>query len=97
MYSPLYRLSFIGHSMGGLIIRAALPYLEQYAPKMHLFMTLSTPHLGYMSTSSKLIDAGMWFLSKWKKSKSMEELSLADAAEIENTYLFKLSKAKVED
>jgi pimeloyl-ACP methyl ester carboxylesterase len=27
----LGRLSFVGHSMGGLIIRAALPYLEEYS------------------------------------------------------------------
>eukprot|EP00330_Aristerostoma_sp_ATCC50986_P009653 CAMPEP_0114586582 /NCGR_PEP_ID=MMETSP0125-20121206/9760_1 /TAXON_ID=485358 ORGANISM="Aristerostoma sp., Strain ATCC 50986" /NCGR_SAMPLE_ID=MMETSP0125 /ASSEMBLY_ACC=CAM_ASM_000245 /LENGTH=176 /DNA_ID=CAMNT_0001782073 /DNA_START=1316 /DNA_END=1843 /DNA_ORIENTATION=- len=61
----LGRLSFIGHSLGGLIIRASLPYLEDYASKMHLFMTLSTPHLGYMYHNSKIVDAGMWFLKKW--------------------------------
>ena len=27
--SNLGRLTFIGHSLGGLIIRAALPYLEK--------------------------------------------------------------------
>ena len=26
------RISFIGHSLGGLIIRAALVYLEEYSP-----------------------------------------------------------------
>ncbi len=54
----LGRLSFIGHSMGGLIIRCALQYLEQYQAKFHLFMTLSSPHLGYMYHSSKIVDAG---------------------------------------
>ena len=28
------KLSFIGHSLGGLIIRAALPHLENYKDKM---------------------------------------------------------------
>lgn len=28
------KLSFIGHSLGGLIIRAALPHLEKYRDKM---------------------------------------------------------------
>lgn len=60
----LGRLSFIGHSMGGLIIRSALPYLEQYSSRMHLFMSFSSPHLGYMYNSSRIIDAGMWFLKK---------------------------------
>ena len=44
--------------MGGLIIRCALQYLEQYQSKFHLFMTLSSPHLGYMYHSSKIVDAG---------------------------------------
>lgn len=90
----LGRLSFIGHSLGGLIIRSALPHLEQFAPKMHLFMTLSSPHLGYMYNSSKIIDAGMWFLKKWKKSTCLQELTMTDAPNMEDTYLFKLSKNK---
>jgi alpha-beta hydrolase superfamily lysophospholipase len=28
------KLSFVGHSLGGLIIRAALPHLEKYKDKM---------------------------------------------------------------
>jgi poly(3-hydroxyalkanoate) synthetase len=32
--SSLGRLSFIGHSMGGIMIRAALPHLEKYKEKM---------------------------------------------------------------
>jgi len=91
----LGRLSFIGHSLGGLIIRAALPYLEEYADKMHLFMTLSSPHLGYMYHSSKIIDAGLWFLKKWKKSKCLDQLTMTDAPKVEDTYLYKLSKSKV--
>lgn len=42
------------------MMRAALPYLEQYADKMHLFMTLSTPHLGVMNSTNKLFDAGKY-------------------------------------
>jgi len=90
----LGRLSFVGHSLGGLIIRSALPYLEQYASKMHLYMTLSSPHLGYMYQSSKLVDAGMWVLKKWKKSTCLKELTMTDAEKIEDTYLYKLSKNK---
>ena len=44
----LARLSFIGYSMGGLIMRAALPHLEKYRDKMHGLMTMGSPHLGYM-------------------------------------------------
>ena len=46
--SQLGRISFIGHSLGGLIIRAAFPFLEALKPKFHGFLSLCTPHLGCM-------------------------------------------------
>ena len=64
----LGRLTFVGHSLGGLIIRAALPYLEKFKEKMHGYLSLCSPHLGYMYKSSKLFNAGMWVLKKWRKS-----------------------------
>lgn len=92
--SALGRISFIGHSMGGLIIRAALPYLEQYSPKMHMFMTFSTPHLGYMYNSSRLIDAGMWFLKKVRRSKCLQQLSMSDHSDSRQTLIYELSMKK---
>lgn len=91
----LGRISFIGHSMGGLIIRAALPYLEALAPKMHLFLTLSTPHLGYMYNSSKIIDAGMWLLKTWRKSKCLKQLSMSDGDKgLRQCLMYELSTKK---
>lgn len=49
----------MGHSLGGVIIRAALPYLTEFSTKMHSFITFSSPHLGYMYNNSKIIDAGL--------------------------------------
>ena len=69
--SCLKKLSFIGHSIGGLIIRAALPHLAEFSQKLCTYMSLGSPHLGYMYNSNKLIDAGMWFLKKWRKSKCL--------------------------
>jgi len=69
--NQLSRITFIGHSMGGLIIRCALPYLDKFKDKMHGFVTLCTPHLGYMYKTSKLFSTGMWLLKKWKKSPSL--------------------------
>lgn len=65
------KISFIAHSLGGLIVRAALPYLEEHADKMYNYFTLSSPHLGYMYNSSKIVDAGMWLLKTWRKSKCL--------------------------
>ena len=44
----LGKISFIAHSLGGIIVRTALPLLEDYKDKFHNFITLSSPHLGYM-------------------------------------------------
>lgn len=103
--SNLGRISFIGHSLGGLIIRAALPYLEEYSTKMHMYISLSSPHLGYMYHSNKIVESGkflifkskgvgMWILRKWKKSKCLLELSMTDSEKLENCYLYKLSKSE---
>ena len=53
----LKKLSFIGHSLGGVIIRAALPHLKRHKDKMYSYMSFSSPHLG-CSNGSKLISTG---------------------------------------
>ena len=88
-------MSFIGYSLGGVIIRACLPHLEQYKDKMFSYFSLSSPHLGYMYNSSKIIEAGIWILKKWKKSQCLTQLSLADASNPEDTFLYKLSQSPV--
>lgn len=64
--------------MGGLIIRSALPRLEKYKKYFHSFVTLSSPHLGYSYSDSKLIDAGLWFMNTVKKCTSLMEMSMKD-------------------
>ena len=81
--NQLSRMTFIGHSMGGLIIRSALPYLEKFKDKMHGFVTLCTPHLGYMYKTSKVFATGMWILRKWKKSPCLSQLGMTDHKDLE--------------
>lgn len=45
-----------------------------------------------MYNSSSLIDAGMWVLKNWTKSASLKQLSMTDAPNFEDTFLYKLSK-----
>ena len=45
--SALGRISFIGYSLGGIIIRACLPHLKQYRSKFHTYMTMATPHISF--------------------------------------------------
>lgn len=77
--------------MGGLIIRAALPHLEEFKEKFYTYISLSSPHLGYMYNTNRLFDAGMWFLKKWRKSVSLTQFSMSDADNVEDTCLYKLS------
>jgi len=41
-----------------LIVRASLPYLEDLRDKLFTFISISTPHLGYLHNSHKLIKFG---------------------------------------
>ena len=92
--SQLGRLTFIGHSLGGLIIRASLPHLEKYKDKFHGYLTLCSPHLGYMYKSSKLFTTGMSFFKMWKKSVVLNQLQMTDSKNVEQTALYKLSQVK---
>jgi len=90
--SCLAKLSFVGHSLGGLIIRAALPHLAEFSPKFYTYISLSSPHLGYMYNSNKILDAGMWVLKNWRKSLSLTQLSMTDKSRTEDTCLFRLTQ-----
>ena len=80
--------------MGGIIVRASLPYLEKLKDKFHGFVSMCSPHLGYMYKTSKLFSTGMWLMNKWKKSTSLSQLRMADARNLEDCYLYKLSQVE---
>lgn len=92
--SALGRLSFIAHSIGGLIVRAALPMLREYSGKMFTLLTFSTPHLGYFQNNISLFRTGFWVLKKWRKSTCLEQLAMTDNADPKETFLYRLSKTK---
>nr|CAH8869590.1 unnamed protein product [Trichobilharzia regenti] len=89
------RISFIGHSMGCVIIRAALldHRMKRYLSKLHTFLSLSGPHLGTVYNSSGLINMGIWVMQKIKKSESLSQLRLRDDPDLRNTYLYRLSSS----
>jgi hypothetical protein len=87
----LGRLSFISHSLGGLIVRAALLHLSEFRDVMHLYLSLSTPHLGYTRSSSRLINTGMWFITRLNPATSLLQLTLQDERELRHSMLYQLS------
>ncbi|XP_077446860.1 protein FAM135B isoform X1 [Stigmatopora argus] len=54
------RISFIGHSLGNVIIRSVLtrPRFRCYLPRCHTFLSLSGPHLGTLYNNSTLVSTG---------------------------------------
>lgn len=87
------KISFIGHSLGNLIIRSVLtrPRFKYYLSRLHTFLSLSGPHLGTLYNSSALVNTGLWFMQKWKKSGSLLQLTCRDHSDPRQTFLYKLS------
>ncbi|XP_072414082.1 protein FAM135A isoform X2 [Chiloscyllium punctatum] len=88
------KISFIGHSLGNLIIRSVLTRqrFKFYLNRLHTFLSLSGPHLGTLYNSSTLVNTGLWFMQKWKKSGSLLQLTCRDHSDPRQTFLYKLSK-----
>ncbi len=59
---------------------------------MYTYISLSSPHLGFLYNSSKIIDAGMWILKQLKKSESLKQLSMSDHNDLRKSFLYELSK-----
>ena len=92
---PVARLSFIGHSLGGIIVRAALthPLLRQHRAKLHTFCSLGSPHLGYLYTDNSLVDGGLWFLKKVKNSTALHQFALTDSKDPLTTFMYRYAYA----
>jgi len=73
-----YSISFIGHSMGGLIIRASLRYLQLYKNLFECYVSVCSPHMGYLYHTSKIVTTSIWVMNQIKKDRSMIELSMSD-------------------
>ncbi|GAV06881.1 hypothetical protein RvY_16794-2 [Ramazzottius varieornatus] len=54
------KISFIGHSLGALLVRAAIahPAMEPYLKCLHTFLSLSGPHFGLINNPSKIVTTG---------------------------------------
>mmetsp|Transcript_33699 Transcript_33699/g.81606 ORF Transcript_33699/g.81606 Transcript_33699/m.81606 type:complete len:966 (+) Transcript_33699:70-2967(+) len=90
------KLSIVAHSLGGLISRAAIARKElaPYQSKMHTFISLASPHCGYMYSKNTVLDTGIWVLKKWSKSLCLTQLSMTDHQNHEECFVYKLSKKK---
>ncbi|KAL7049981.1 hypothetical protein ACKWTF_003928 [Chironomus riparius] len=88
------RISFVAHSLGTIIVRSALsrPQMRPLLPRLYTFLSLSGPHLGTLYNSSGLVNMGMWFMQKWKKSGSLLQLCMRDSSDMRQSFLYRLSQ-----
>ncbi|CAK0889495.1 unnamed protein product, partial [Prorocentrum cordatum] len=81
--SALGRLSFVAHSLGGLIARSAVALLEEFQA-----------HLGIFQDKISLFNTGFWVLKALKQSVFLQQISMADHADPRQTFLYKLSQSR---
>ena len=90
-FSNIGKISFVGHSLGGIISRAALRHLEEFKGLMFTFVSLSSPHLGTVKGSSFLVTAGLFVQNKIKKESVIVELQMNDAKDPRESFLYSLA------
>ncbi|OVA03332.1 protein of unknown function DUF676 [Macleaya cordata] len=90
------KLSFVGHSIGNVILRAALTEskMEPFLKYLYTYVSVSGPHLGYLYSSNSLFNSGLWLLKKLKGAQCIHQLTFTDDPDLENTFFYKLCKAK---
>ena len=80
----------IGHSMGGLVLRLAANKMK-YKELLYAYISLGTPHLGYLQGLKLHIRAGLSIFSSMNNNPCLSELSGKDANCLYNTCIYKLS------
>ena len=88
------RLSFVAHSIGCIVVRAALlqPPLQQFRPRLGTFVSLCGPHLGLARANNALLTSGMRILQHMKQAKWIAQALLEDADAPEQGFLHRLAK-----
>ena len=88
------RLSFVAHSIGCIVVRAALlkPPLQQFRPRLSTFVSLCGPHLGLARANNALLTSGMRILQHMKQAKWIAQALLEDTDAPEQGFLHRLAR-----
>ncbi|WOL15534.1 protein FAM135B isoform X1 [Canna indica] len=93
------KLSFVGHSIGNIIIRSALTesVMAPFLKHLYTYMSISGPHLGYWYSSNSLFNSGLWLMKKLKGAQCIHQLTFSDDPDLQNTFFYNLCKKKTLD
>ena len=88
----IHHISFIGHSIGSLVLRLAFnnPLLSPFTKYFHLFLSLNAPHVGVLF-ARKPLEWGSKVLSLVGSSALVDELLLKDAKNPRNALLYRMA------
>uniref|UniRef100_H2ZJN2 DUF676 domain-containing protein n=1 Tax=Ciona savignyi TaxID=51511 RepID=H2ZJN2_CIOSA len=88
------QISFVGHSLGGVLIRSAAAHkrMQHLKDRFHTVLTFSSPHLGTVFNNSTLVNTGLWLIQKWKKSECLLQLGIKEKLNLKETFMYQLSK-----
>ena len=84
----------VGHSMGGIILRACLRHLNTKILEMlHTFISFASPHLGFLHCQSFITQAGIKLFDSLYSSLSLKQISNRDHPMLKDTFIYELSKS----
>ena len=88
----LARISFICHSLGGLLVRSALSYdiMKKIHSYLYNYISLAVPHTGYINAENTLLSTGIWMLKTWNKSICLSQMSCSDSIDKKSMCLYQL-------
>lgn len=83
----------MGHSVGGLIVRAALrqPELAPYRHLLWAFLSIAVPHVGFLFGTNTLINGAVRCLALFKSCACIKQLTFSDASKLEDCFLYQLA------
>jgi pimeloyl-ACP methyl ester carboxylesterase len=86
-----YRIVMVGHSMGGLILRYVAAQIV-HPENLYCFISMGSPHLGYLQGIKFFIKAGISFLSSVSSNLCLSELSSKDKTDLHECLIYRLSQ-----
>jgi len=85
------RLSFVAHGTGGLIVRGALPWIQEHRHKLYLLVTIATPHVGIQMDTLSFAHRWRFCAMRKKSTQCWKQLALSDARYKHQSFVFRLS------
>lgn len=85
------KISFVAHSLGGLVVRSSFLHLPDLSDRFYTFISLATPHIGFTNHHSKMAQAGFSIFKNFGKEKILNELDFSDTKDPRQSFLYKIA------